>query len=284
MSSADPPPPDDWGHPGPPRPDPPPPGPPARRDRPAPGPGWRDPRTLVLLAVAAVVLIVIVHSGVVHVDRVTVIYFCVLIPSIILHEVAHGAVAALRGDDTARRAGRLTLNPIAHVDPLGTIVLPAIMVLGGGAAFGYAKPVPVNVAKLRHPRNDSVWVSLAGPATNALLFVVAAVAFRVLLAHGAFISPTTVSYPLVYEVLYLLGFANIWVCLFNLLPVPPLDGSVLVERLLPARSLATYYRIRPYGMAIVLIGALTILRSPSVQTHVSAFANAIWNGVAGTRF
>ena len=108
-----------------------------------------------------------------------VILFCVIVPSIILHEISHGWVALAFGDDTAKRAGRLTLNPIAHIDPIGTIVVPALMALSGLGMFGWAKPVPVNVGRLRHPRNETVVVSLAGPATNLLLAALAAVVFKV---------------------------------------------------------------------------------------------------------
>ena len=95
-----------------------------------------------------------------------IIAIAVLIPSVILHEISHGWVALAFGDDTAKRAGRLTLNPIAHIDPFGTIILPALLILTTGRAFGYAKPVPVNVGKLRSPRNQGLLVSLAGPAVN----------------------------------------------------------------------------------------------------------------------
>src|SRR3954447_27007803 len=107
-----------------------------------------------------------------------IVFFAMLFPSIILHEVSHGYVANLFGDDTAKRAGRLTLNPIAHIDPFGTVLLPLLLSLSGVGAFGYAKPVPVNVRKLRDPRQHSLYVSLAGPATNIAIAVVAAILLR----------------------------------------------------------------------------------------------------------
>src|ERR1700732_5203445 len=113
-----------------------------------------------------------------HISQLTVIYFFALIAAIILHEISHGVVALWFGDDTAKRAGRLTLNPIKHIDPFGTLILPALLSLSGVGAFGYAKPVPVNIGRLRHPRNESLIVSLAGPATNVLLALVSVVWLR----------------------------------------------------------------------------------------------------------
>jgi Zn-dependent protease len=251
-------------------------GPPAAGRQPA-----SNRRTIVivvLLAIAAVVWLVHRH----HISSAVVIYFCVLIPSIILHEVSHGAVANLCGDDTAKRAGRLTLNPIPHIDPFGSIILPAIFVLSNsGIGFGYAKPVPVNVGKLRHPRNQSVIVSLAGPATNAVLFVVAGLLYRVFAEHNLFVSPTTTSLPLVYQVLYEAGLANFILGVFNLIPIPPLDGSAVVERLLPTRAIPRYYRLRPYGMVVVLVFALLLWNRAGISTHIFDWEQSLWSTVVG---
>src|SRR5207237_10455946 len=114
----------------------------------------------------------------VHLERFDIVFFAVLIPSVILHEVSHGWVALAFGDDTAKRAGRLTLNPIAHVDPFGTIILPLLLSLSGIGAFGYAKPVPVNPRNLRNPRQHSLYVSLAGPLTNITLALIAGLVLR----------------------------------------------------------------------------------------------------------
>ncbi|HLX88709.1 MAG TPA: site-2 protease family protein [Acidimicrobiales bacterium] len=234
-----------------------------------------------------VVLVVLLAAGVaflVHTNglsRYQVAYVVVLIPSIILHEVSHGFVANLLGDDTAKRAGRLTLNPLPHIDPLGSVVLPALLILSGSpVAFGWAKPVPVNVAKLRHPRNDSVWVSLAGPATNAVLFVAAALLFRYFLAHQLFLSPGATELPYGYEFLLAAGLANVAVGVFNLIPLPPLDGSAVVERLVPDRHLAGYYRIRPYGMLIVFLFALFVLRG-SAGGHLFSGELRLWGALSG---
>jgi Zn-dependent protease len=188
----------------------------------------------------------------------------VVIPSIMLHEVAHGAAAYAFGDDTAKRAGRLTLNPIRHIDPIGTFILPGIMALSGLGAFGYAKPVPINPARMRSPRNHSLLVSLAGPATNVGLALVSVAALRWLAAPGA---AGQVRLALDYggfaqlsvldRLLFLLGFLNVSLAVLNLLPIPPLDGSALIERLLPARAWPTWLVIRRYSMPILLLLFLT---------------------------
>ena len=244
-----------------------------------------DPRTLFWVGVVAVVLVALAATH--HIGSTTVIYLCVLIPSAVLHEIAHGAVANALGDDTAKRAGRLSLNPVRHLDPLGSLILPGMLVLystlGGGAplAFGWAKPVPVNMARLRHPRNGSIWVSLAGPATNAALVVVCGLLFRYFLHHDLFLPAGATAYPLAYQVLIDAGLANITLCFFNLLPLPPLDGSVLIERLLPPRALGPYFRLRPYGMLVVFVIAFVGLRSPAVANHVFGAEIRLWNAVSG---
>ena len=161
----------------------------------------------------------------------------VLMPSVILHEVAHGWVADRFGDDTARRAGRLTLNPVAHVELFGTILLPLMTALSGLGAFGWAKPVPVTPRKLRDPIQHSLYVGLAGPATNIALALLAALGYRLV----------------EQEWLLWLGFVNVLLAVFNLLPIPPLDGSALVERVLPNRWWPVWLRFRQWGMLLVLL-------------------------------
>src|SRR5277367_3491431 len=134
----------------------------------------RTKRTLWVVAGVLVFVVLVAHH---NISRQEIIIFCVLFPSIILHEIMHGYVANAFGDDTAKRAGRLSLNPAVHVDPVGTLIVPALLSLGSVGFFGWAKPVPVNTARLRSPRNQGVLVSLAGPATNAVLAAVAAVVF-----------------------------------------------------------------------------------------------------------
>ncbi len=181
------------------------------------------------------------------------VFFGCLFAAIILHEISHGVVALFFGDDTAKKAGRLTLNPIPHIDPFGSIILPAMMTLAGLGAFGWAKPVPVNPSKLRNTRRDMVYVGLAGPTTNFLLM--AASAFAARLAYHSISPSGTFIYdlPLVLQLLYWFAYANLLLGLFNLLPVPPLDGSSLVERALPEAWLPGWYKYRQYGF-LVLFG------------------------------
>lgn len=177
-----------------------------------------------------------------------VILFCVLIPSVILHEISHGAVALAFGDDTAKRAGRLTLNPFPHVTLWGTIIIPAITVISGIGFFGWAKPVPVNVGRLRSPRNHGLLVSLAGPLTNVALSAIFGLIFYLAFVKGHSYIPTT----LPVRIIGLAGIVNLWVACFNMIPIPPLDGSALFERLLPASWWPGYLRLRPYGLIVVL--------------------------------
>ena len=197
------------------------------------------------------------------------IILAAIVPSIILHEVAHGVVALWFGDDTAKRAGRLTLNPIKHVDPFGTVLLPLLLSLGHLGAFGYAKPVPVNVRQLRNPRQHSLYVSLAGPATNIVLSLLAIVLFRVTLPdqRGFFVSDL----PMLSQFFFFLGMLNVFLAVFNLLPIPPLDGSAFIERVLPHTWWPTWLRFRQYGFGILLLiifvipGALDRVFDPAVR-------------------
>lgn len=178
------------------------------------------------------------------------LFFGALVPSVILHEAMHGFVALMFGDDTAKKAGRVTLNPLAHVDLFGTIILPAVLILSTGAALGYAKPVPVNQRKMRSPRNHGLITALAGPGTNIVLAVLAAGALRFGYPHG--------STSLLAQYLFALGWANVILAVFNLLPVPPLDGSAVIERVLPARLWPQYLRLRQYSMGLVLVLVLLV--------------------------
>ena len=208
-----------------------------------------DQRTKRALWVIAGVVVFIALYRSHHITEQEVIVFCVIVPSIILHEVSHGWVANAFGDDTAKRAGRLTLNPIVHVDPVGTLIVPALLSLAGAGVFGWAKPVPVNTSRLHSPRNQGVLVSLAGPATNAVLAAISAVVFIKVIRPGlsAFGGISTSA-----QIVFYIGLVNVWLCIFNLIPIPPLDGSVLFERLLPARYWPTYLRYRQYTMPIIL--------------------------------
>lgn len=196
------------------------------------------------------------------------VFFVALVPSIIAHEVSHGVVALWLGDDTAKRAGRLTANPVRHIDPFGSLILPAVLLLAGLPAFGYARPVPVNLSRLRHPRNGSLLVALAGPLTNFLLAALAAVAIRFGVPNGP---------RWAIEILAALGEVNVYLGVFNLIPIPPLDGSAVLERLLPVRWWPGYLRIRPYALVAVL--AVVLLRPTALD---SVFTPAVqwWTRLA----
>ena len=204
----------------------------------------------------------------------------VVVPSVILHEVSHGAVANHFGDDTAKRAGRLTLNPAAHVDPFGTVLLPLLLALSGVGAFGYAKPVPVNVRKLRNPRQHSLYVSLAGPATNLILAGIAVVVLKSWFPTDArfaarFGLPDIL--PMIPRILFWFGFVNVLLAVFNLLPIPPLDGSALVERVLPASWWPGWLKFRQWGFGILFIlifmtNALNRVFDPAIDRFLHVLA------------
>lgn len=192
------------------------------------------------------------------------LFLVVLVPSVILHEVAHGVAALGFGDDTAKRAGRLTLNPLPHIDPFGTVILPALLAFTAGGAFGYARPVPVNQSRMRRPRDHGLLVSLSGPATNIVLAVLAAVALRALLPTAS---------DLVLDLVFRFGIINVVLAAFNLLPIPPLDGSAIVERLLPRRLLPQWRRLRQYAMPVLL---LLVLLLPGALSRVFDLAQRLW--------
>ena len=183
-------------------------------------------------------------------DRVTIVFFVALVASIILHEISHGVVALWFGDDTARQAGRLTLNPIPHIDPFGSIILPARGALAHIPVIGWAKPVPVNPNRLRNQRRDMLLVSLAGPATNFALMLVAAYIARALYKPSVF-ALTVNDLPLPVIIALLFAEVNLFLGVFNFLPIPPLDGSALLERALPAEWLPQWHRFRPYGILLL---------------------------------
>jgi Zn-dependent protease len=219
-------------------------------------------RTLLIVAVAAALVVILLVTH--RLNRFEIIYFLLLIPSIILHEVSHGVVALALGDDTAKRAGRLTLNPVSHVDPIGTLLVPAVLSLSGLGAYGWAKPVPVSPNRLRSPRNHTVIVSLVGPVTNYLLAAAFGVAFalttplgvkEIVHQYGLGATSGSITYPptLLGQILFIGGIANIVLGTFNLIPCPPLDGAAVLERFIPDRYLPEYYRLQPLLMLLPFI-------------------------------
>ncbi|MEN8169148.1 MAG: site-2 protease family protein [Pseudomonadota bacterium] len=169
--------------------------------------------------------------------------------AITLHEVAHGWMALRLGDPTARMLGRLTLNPIRHIDPVGTVLLPLLFIVTLGFAIGYAKPVPITEANLRNPKRDMAWVALAGPASNLLMailwMVIGSLGFMILNSgwEGARF--------LIYSGA-IGGFINILLMVLNLLPIPPLDGSRVVSSFLPGPMAWRYNKLEPFGLLIVM--------------------------------
>ncbi|MEA3328695.1 MAG: site-2 protease family protein [Candidatus Omnitrophota bacterium] len=198
----------------------------------------------------------------------TLIAVLVFLPAVTVHEFAHGWMANKLGDPTARNAGRLTLNPLAHIDPVGTIILPAMLILSGSRIiFGWAKPVPVNFANLDNPRRDMIWVGLAGPGANILLALITALIIR-----SGLISPEFLN------LLAMVILINLILAIFNLIPIPPLDGSrVLAGVLSPEQSYA-YSKIEPYGFFIVIallwMGLLRKVLLPIVYFLLKLFIGA----------
>ncbi len=211
------------------------------------------------LVISLAVLGILVFAGVAAVQRHylsedTAIVLACFVPAVVCHEVSHGLVALWCGDDTAKRAGRLTLNPLRHIDPFGSIILPIIMALTTGIPFGFAKPVPVNIGRLRHPRNQAVLVGLAGPVTNILLACAGGLVLH-FLHTGMFAQGDLIYSPPLSvgdQFAFYFGVVNIILAVFNLIPIPPLDGSAVVERLIPADLLPGYYRIR-FGLMIIVL-------------------------------
>ena len=200
------------------------------------------------------------------------VYAIPVIFAITLHEAAHGYVAKYFGDSTAYLQGRVSLNPIKHVDPVGTILIPLVLALVSAPfLFGYAKPVPVNFGNLRNPKRDMIWVALAGPASNlvqAFLWV----------GVGAVLDAIDPTEPFFGEIVSAGVVVNCVIFAFNLIPVPPLDGGRIVVGLLPDRAALAYSRIEPYGfvivMGLVVVGVLQVWMKPIVG-GLMVFFNAI---------
>lgn len=193
------------------------------------------------------------------------IYAIPVIFAITLHEAAHGYVARMFGDPTAYPAGRISLNPMRHIDPVGTLLVPAAILLasklmgGAGLLFGWAKPVPVDFGRLRRPKKDMLWVALAGPAANLLMAILWALAIRLYFEAG-------VQEGYWFEMARAGVNVNLVLMALNLLPILPLDGGRVVFSLLPQRLAFQYARIEPYGLVIVLLllvtDALWVLMRP----------------------
>ncbi len=180
------------------------------------------------------------------------IWLLPILVAVTFHEVSHGLVAKWFGDDTADRAGRINFNPLRHVDPFGTVLLPAILLLAGGFLFGYAKPVPVNFARLRNPKRDMIWVAAAGPVMNILLAIVSG-----LLVHIVPVLPNLAQGWADHNLANSIEI-NIMLAVFNMLPLPPLDGGRVLVGLLPLPLARPVARLERWGF-LILIAAIFIL-------------------------
>lgn len=224
-----------------------------------------------------------------------VIVVVVVMLSASFHEFAHGWVAYKCGDNTAKAAGRLTLNPLAHIDLFGSIILPFCMMLLGGPVFGYAKPVPYNPNNLRNRRVDEVLVALAGPASNMIQvllgFLILFIVCRALPASAvqeAFLASQTgmASTPLrwIIEILTLYIWANLVLCFFNLIPLPPLDGSHVIAYFLRGKGLSLYYQISRYSLPILILVLYLfpmVFHFNPLGAYFDVTAFAIYKGILG---
>lgn len=191
---------------------------------------------------------------------------------IVVHEVAHGWMANRLGDSTAAMLGRLTLNPIKHIDPVGTILVPLILIFTVGFAFGWAKPVPIDWRNLRHPRRDSAWVAAAGPGANLLM----AIGWG-MIGKLATLLPAgweNIALPLVYMSMFGM-FINILLMVFNLIPLPPTDGGRIATSLLPPPLGKALSRVEPFGIPILLVLLLTGVLWRVITPFISAILQLI---------
>jgi Zn-dependent protease len=201
-----------------------------------------------------------------------------LVIAIVFHEVAHGLVARKLGDPTAETKGRLSLNPIRHIDPVGTIILPMILAISHAPVFGWAKPVPVDWRRLRNPRRDMVLVALAGPGMNLLLALVGTAILGVTIAMSggartgaaAFIAANALNFLLI----------NIFLAVFNLLPVPPFDGGHVVEGLLPRSLAAPFRKIGRYSLLVLMILLLVLPAISPKGDVVGRLVSPLVGGIA----
>ena len=212
---------------------------------------------------------------------VSVLMAALLLVSAVVHEMAHALVAYLCGDMTAKSQGRLAPNQLAHLDPFGSFVLPLLMALSNGPVFAYAKPVPYNPNNLRKPTRDEVLVALAGPFSNLLQAVLGGLVVRLLFD---FIGITQEWQFVVAQVAYLYVYVNVSLMLFNLIPLPPLDGSAIISPLLHGKARQTYYKVQRYSLPILIallyFGPMALGFDP-LGAYLSGIGGAIIDLIAG---
>jgi Zn-dependent protease len=205
-------------------------------------------------------------------DPVTVVLgFGVLLLSLTIHEAAHAWTADRLGDPTARRLGRVSLNPIVHMDLFGTVILPLLAAVSRLPLIGWAKPVPVDTRNLRNPRRDFMLVAAAGPISNLLQAAVAAIILRIALAAGGRTIAAGTTAGTVVEVLFLAVQINLLLAFFNLIPVPPLDGGNVLLGLLPPRMAYRYAQLRQYGFLVLYALLLTGVASAIIMPPTNLF-------------
>ncbi|HGG60181.1 MAG TPA: site-2 protease family protein [Gammaproteobacteria bacterium] len=200
-----------------------------------------------------------------------------LVFAITVHEAAHGWVANKLGDATARQLGRLTFNPIPHIDPVGTILVPLAMLVLGGFIFGWAKPVPVNMRNFRHPRQDMALVAVAGPAANLLMALLWGLVWKLTVLFSAELHGFAMPLLLTARIGI---FLNVLLMVLNLLPLPPLDGSRVLTWLLPPRLAARVDQIEPYGV-MILVALLFLGLWDKVIRPITALFNALIEQILG---
>ncbi len=203
--------------------------------------------------------------------------------AVVCHEVAHGFVAWRFGDPTARMLGRLTLNPIKHIDIIGTIVVPVFLVLShSGILFGWAKPVPVAFENLRNPKRDMIWVSAAGPVTNILIAILSALLLRAIVAVGnpAFLvdSQVTIVEPVILMLAASVYF-NLLLAIFNMIPLPPLDGGHVLMGLLPQRQAYAFAKLERHGFMILILALFILPRFLGIDIFGVIIYPLLYSGI-----
>ncbi len=211
--------------------------------------------------------------------RLILVQVFVVLFAITIHEAAHAWMANRLGDPTAAALGRASLNPLVHIDPIGTVIFPLLLILFKMPVFGWAKPVPYNPLNLRRPKRGGLWISFAGPISNILTAGAAVVLFRALKPFGARITDASaLSRPLegLSIILLFTALINISLAVFNLIPIPPLDGSGILAGLLSEQAAAKYERLRPYGFFLLILvmysGALSLIFSPVQKLVLMLFS------------
>jgi Zn-dependent protease len=226
----------------------------------------------IVVGVAAVVLLV--RSG--HISTFAFLMVLTLVPSVILHELAHGWAAQAFGDDTPARAGRLTANPVPAIDPFGTVVIPILLALTTLGVVGWAKPMPWNANRVRH---HALFVTLVGPGLNIALAVFFGIVYRYVIPfHDKLAFAVPVPGTFVAQFVFVAGYVNAILALVNLIPLPPLDGSAVVDRMLPAHAVESYHRIAPFTMFIPLVILIFV---PSAYDTIFAHIINEWARLVG---